>query len=111
MYNSLVIIYSKLHTISEADMINERIKQLRQGKGMTQVDLANELGVSKQCVSNWENDYIQPSIEMLIKLAEYFKVSTDYLLGIDNDLTINVYGLSDKEVAHIRMIVDDLLNR
>ena len=92
-------------------MINERIKQLRQGKGMTQVDLANELGVSKQCVSNWENDYIQPSIEMLIKLAEYFKVSTDYLLGIDNNLTINVYGLSDKEVAHIRMIIDDLLNR
>ena len=48
---------------------------------------------------------------MLINLAEYFKVSTDYLLGIDNNLTINVYGLSDKEVAHIRMIVDDLLNK
>lgn len=92
-------------------MINERIKQLRQARSMTQVELAGGLGVSKQCVSNWENDYIQPSIEMLIKLAEFFKVSTDYLLGIDNDLNINVSGLTEKEAAHIRMLVDDLLNR
>ncbi len=92
-------------------MINERIKQLRQARSMTQVELASGLGVSKQCVSNWENDYIQPSIEMLIKLAEFFKVSTDYLLGRDDGLNINVSGLTEKEVAHIRMLVDDLLNR
>ncbi len=92
-------------------MINERIKQLRQARSMTQVELASGLGVSKQCVSNWENDYIQPSIEMLIKLAEFFKVSTDYLLGRDDGLNVNVSGLTEKEVAHIRMLVDDLLNR
>lgn len=92
-------------------MINERIKQLRQARSMTQVELASGLGVSKQCVSNWENDYIQPSIEMLIKLAEFFKVSTDYLLGRDDGLNINVSGLTEKEVAHIRMLVEDLLNR
>ena len=92
-------------------MINERIKQLRQARSMTQVELASGLGVSKQCVSNWENDYIQPSIEMLIKLADFFKVSTDYLLGRDDGLNINVSGLTEKEVAHIRMLVDDLLNR
>lgn len=92
-------------------MINERIKQLRQARSMTQVELASGMGVSKQCVSNWENDYIQPSIEMLIKLAEFFKVSTDYLLGRDDGLNVNVSGLTEKEVAHIRMLVDDLLNR
>lgn len=92
-------------------MINERIKQLRQARSMTQVELASGLGVSKQCVSNWENDYIQPSIEMLIKLAEFFKVSTDYLLGRDDGLNVNVSGLTEKEVAHIRMLVEDLLNR
>lgn len=92
-------------------MINERIKQLRQARSMTQVELASGLGVSKQCVSNWENDYIQPSIEMLIKLAEFFKVSTDYLLGRNDGLNVNVSGLTEKEVAHIRMLVDDLLNR
>ena len=92
-------------------MINERIKQLRQARSMTQVELASGLGVSKQCVSNWENDYIQPSIEMLIKLSEFFKLSTDYLLGRDDGLNVNVSGLTEKEVAHIRMLVDDLLNR
>ena len=92
-------------------MINENIKRLRMANNITQVELAADLGVSKQCVSNWENDYIQPSIEMLIKLAEYFKVSTDYILGLDDSKHINVDGLSDKEIAHVRLLVEDLLNK
>ena len=92
-------------------MLNQRIRLLRLARNMNQVELANRLGVTKQSVSNWENDYIQPSIEMLIKLAEFFKVSTDYLLGRDDGLNVNVSGLTEKEVAHIRMLVDDLLNR
>ena len=91
-------------------MLNEKIKQLRQASNMTQVELANALGVSKQCVSNWENDYIQPSIEMLIKIAEFFKVTTDYLLGLSGGVSIDVTGLSDVEIAHIRLIVNDLLD-
>ena len=53
-------------------MLNERIKQLRIGRGLSQVDLAEKLGVSKQSVSNWENDNIQPSIEMLVKISHFF---------------------------------------
>lgn len=89
-------------------MLNENIKSLRTANNITQVELANELGVSKQCVSNWENDYIQPSIEMLIKIARYFKVTTDFLLDLSNETNIDVTGLSDKEIAHIRMLVTDL---
>ena len=90
-------------------MLNDNIKKLRQSHNMTQVELAERLGVSKQCVSNWENDYIQPSIEMLIKIADFFKVSTDFLLDLDNKTTIDVTGLSQTEIAHIRQIIDDLL--
>ena len=61
-------------------MLNERIRELRTAIGFSQVELAEKLGVSKQSVSNWENDNIQPSIEMLIKIAHTFNVSTDYLL-------------------------------
>ena len=50
-------------------MLNEKIKKLRLSYNMSQVELAKKLGVSKQCVSNWENDNVQPSIEMLVKLA------------------------------------------
>ena len=42
-------------------MLNERIRQLREARGMTQVELARQLSVTKQSVSNWENNNIQPS--------------------------------------------------
>lgn len=92
-------------------MLNENIKNLRLAFSLSQVELAGSLGVSKQCVSNWENDYIQPSVDMLIKIAGFFKVTTDYLLGLDSEKRIDVSGLSDKEVAHIKLLISDLQNR
>ena len=65
-------------------MLNERIRELRLAAGFSQVELAEKLGVSKQSVSNWENDNIQPSIEMLVKISRIFNVSTDFILGEDN---------------------------
>ena len=91
-------------------MLNETIKNLRNSYGISQVKLAKELGVSKQCVSNWENDNILPSIDMLVKIASFFKVSCDYLLGINERETIDVTGLTSDEIAHIKLLVKDLLN-
>ena len=88
-------------------MLNQRIKELRAAHSMNQVELARELSVSKQTVSNWENDNIQPSIEMLLKIAGLFNVSTDYLLGNEPLKTINADGLSDNEIAHINFIIND----
>lgn len=92
-------------------MLNEKIKELRKVFGISQVELAKELGVSKQCVSNWENGNVLPSIDMLIKIAKYFNVSTDYLLCLDNEDSLDLAGLSEKERAHIKLLVKDLLNR
>ncbi len=89
-------------------MLNENIKKLRLAQGISQVELAQKLNVSKQCVSNWENDNIQPSVEMLVKLARFFGVSTDYLLDIDTRESIFIDGLSEKEAAHLRLIAEDL---
>ena len=88
-------------------MLNQQIHALRSAKRMSQVELARMLGVSKQSVSNWENDNIQPSIEMLIKLSKVFSVSTDYLLGLDLKDSLDVSGLPVEVVAHIRQIIDD----
>ena len=90
-------------------MLNERIKELRIACGMNQVDLANRLGVSKQSVSNWENDNIQPSIDMLVKLSHVFSVSTDYLLGESNNIYLDVSSLTQQQVHHIQQIIDDIL--
>lgn len=89
-------------------MIGEKIRNLRKTFNISQVDLANKLGITKQCVSNWENDNILPSIDMLVRLAKYFNVSTDFLLGLSHDKMIDVNGLTETEIAHIKLIINDL---
>lgn len=89
-------------------MLNQRIRLLRQARNMSQVELAGRLGVTKQSVSNWENDNIQPSIEMLTKLAAFFSVSTDYMLGMEDREYLDVSGLPQEVIAHIRQVVEDL---
>ena len=88
--------------------LGQQIRALREAKGITQVELGKRLGISKQSVCNWENDNIQPSIEMLVRLAAFFSVSTDYLLGFERGEHIDVTGLPDEVVAHVRQIVEDL---
>lgn len=89
-------------------MLNQRIREVRQARGMSQVELAGLLGVTKQSVSNWENDNIQPSIEMLVKLAQTLSVSADYLLGLEGRQTLDVSGLSSAAVGHLRLLVEDI---
>lgn len=89
-------------------MLCNRIKELRKSHGKSQVEIANELSVTKQTVSNWENNNIQPSVDMLVKIADYFGVSTDYLLERDNKNMICVDGLSLDEIAHIEQLIKDL---
>ena len=61
-----------------------RIKELRQIKGLTQKELAGCLSVSDSTLSYWERGNYEPDHNNLIKLADYFNVTTDYLLGRDN---------------------------
>ncbi len=89
-------------------MFYERVKELRNSLGINQVEFSKKIGVTKQCVSNWENGYIQPSIDMLKKIAKTFSVSTDYLLGINDNPTLNVEGLTNEQILHIRNIIDDI---
>lgn len=86
-------------------MLNEKIKKLRIANNLTQTDLAKELGVSKQCISNWENDNVQPSVEMLVRIARYFRVTPDYLLDFKTRAEISVEGLSEEEIAHIQWLI------
>ena len=89
-------------------MLNQRIHELRTARKISQVKLAEILGVTKQTVSNWENDNIQPSIEILVKLSKFFGVSTDYLLGLEDKRTLDATNLSLEEVEHIQQIIDDM---
>ena len=88
--------------------LNENIKKLRIARGLNQVEFAKILCVTKQCVSNWENDNVVPSIDMLCKIADFFGVSTDYLLGRSERRVIEVSNLTEEQIDHIAIIVSDL---
>ena len=53
-------------------MLSEKIKSLRLAGNYSQVDIAEKLSVTKQTVSNWENNNIHPSVDMLVKIADLF---------------------------------------
>lgn len=89
-------------------MLSTRIKELRVARNLSQVQMAKLLGVTKQSISNWENNNIQPSVDMLVSIAWLFSVSTDYLLCLDDRQVLDVSGLSPEYVAHIQQVVDDM---
>ena len=91
-------------------MLGQAIKKLRQERGMKQEELGLAVGVSKQSVSNWENDNVLPSIEMLVKMADFFQVSTDYLLGRAPVSPISVDGLTEEQQVHLKSVIRDLKN-
>ena len=69
-------------------IFGEKLKELRKINKLTQTDVAKIFNVTDATVSTWEVGKAQPSLDKLKELAKYFKVSTDFLLGItDDDIT------------------------
>lgn len=71
--------------------IADRIQNLRKSKGISQEELADKIGVSRQAVSKWESEQSMPDIEKIILMSDFFEVTTDYLLkGIESVSRENV---------------------
>ena len=89
------------------ETIGSRIAKFRKAKGMTQEDLANQLGVSSQAVSKWENDASCPDISLLPQLSKVLGVTTDELLTGKNDEVKMVPAEQrkplDQLVMHVRV--------
>ena len=88
-----------------------RLKYLRKQAGLTQQQLATQLGITKSVVSFYELQERSPSPEVLIKLAAIFHVSSDSLLGIDTRETIDVSDLDEKDIQAVRAIVERLRDK
>ena len=65
------------------------LKQLRKSHNLTQVEFGLRIGLSKAVVSKYENGIGYPTFDMLIKISDYFGVTTDYLLGVAKSKTID----------------------
>lgn len=71
-----------------------RIKELRKQAGLSMDDLAKALNITKSRVNMWENNGTVPRMNVLLQLAKFFDVSTDYLLG--NDVTSDIGSENSK---------------
>lgn len=100
--------------------ISENIKRLRKEKNITQAELASEFGITCQSVCRWENGAAYPDVELIPEIAAFFGISTDKLLGCDNesveskirkvfllDLNDNETSVKDK-IVQMRAVMADL---
>lgn len=71
--------------MSSMKILSARIKELRKEKEKTQKEVANALGISQSTYCDYENNNIEPTASILLKIADYFGVSSDYLLGRQDD--------------------------
>lgn len=83
-----------------------KLKKLRLQAGLTQDQLAKQVGVSKSVISFYELRERTPSPEVLIKLATIFHVSSDFLLGIEKEKSMDITGLTEEDEQVVRMLVE-----
>lgn len=82
-------------------MFQIKLKMLRESIGLSQASLARVIGTSQGAVGNWESGIRQPNLEMLSKLADYFDVSVDFLLGReDEEAKKEIAALSDDDLNY-----------
>lgn len=82
-----------------------RLKNLRTKHKLTQLQLSHELGVTKSVISAYENDLRMPSYDVLVLIAKKFRVSTDYLLGLETKKEIDLSGLTEEEISAILNLI------
>ena len=99
------------HTPPQEEMVADRIKTLREQKGLTQSTLARKIGITRSSVNAWEMGISTPSTQYLIQLAEIFNVSTDYLLGLEATSTISTDGLNEEDIHVVHELIEHLRNK
>lgn len=82
-----------------------RLRELRANKHLRQEQVAKMIGVTKSTISAYENDLRQPSFEILLKLANLYCVSTDYLLGRTDTVSIDLTDLTAAEATLVTELV------
>ena len=87
---------------------SQRLKQIRRDKHLTQAQVAARIGVTPSMVSSYETDIRLPSYEVLLRIADMFGVSVDFLLGRQERRMLDISDLSDEEAAIVCDMVEVL---
>ena len=75
--------------------LSDRIRELRTQRNLTQLQVAERLGITKNAVNSWEKSASSPTLKNVAELAGIFGVSTDYLLGVNQRLTVDITDFDD----------------
>ena len=81
------------------------LKTLRFRENMTQLQLAQKLGLTKSVISAYETGLRLPSYDILINIAKIYNVSTDYLLGLEHKQEIDLSGLTQEEIEALLNLI------
>ena len=103
---------NKLRTSIQAELIDisSRLTELRETKGLTKKQLADQLGIAPSLISEYEASTKLPSVNMIIRLAHYYHVSTDYILGYSQKLEEEAFYIEAKGLTlKQREAVENLL--
>lgn len=87
-------------------MVGDKVKILRESCDWTQNELSKKLGLTRSAVNAWEMGLSVPSTPYIVELANLFKVTTDYLLGLDSRIVLDISDLKEDE----RAIMINLVN-
>lgn len=89
--------------------LSKKLKLLRQQNKLSQSEVARRLNVSSSAVSAYEADEISPSLETLVKIADLYHVSTDYLLGVNyprDKAILDTEGLNKQQLTILQSLID-----
>lgn len=89
----------------------ERLQSLRKARNLSQKEVSNALSISASVLSNYESSERTPSLENLIALADFYRCSTDYLLGFHKytpSATLDVSNLTEEQIQLLRAFLSTL---
>lgn len=93
------------------DTLGNNLQELRKNNGLTQKQVAERVGVSVSVISSYEVTHRTPSYDVLIKLANLYHTTTDYLLGRTNNPSLDLTGLSPDDIKIVTEMVEHLRNQ
>lgn len=82
-------------------MYGKIIRELREEKGWTQTELAKRIGTTQKNISKYELEFLDLSTELLLKLSQIFSVSTDFILGQENDFGVVIQTAPDNKLNEL----------
>lgn len=88
--------------------IADRIRYLRDKCGMTQSYLAKKLGISRSAVNSWEMGLSLPSLANIVEMTKIFNVRADYILGLENQVMVDISDLTNEEREVVFKLVECL---